>query len=356
MKRISDRALRHLQQVVVLPDLSGTPYRIIRKIGQGGMGTVYLAEDTRLCRKIAIKVMNLPVPSEEMVSRMTAEARIIARLEHPSIIPIHDVGRLPDNRIFYVMKWIQGSNLLTLAPRIQTLAEKLRLFLKVCEAIRFAHARGVIHRDLKPANIMVGSFGEVLVMDWGVAKALHGISEEEDSTDSTHSGGKSSFHYDEIATSHGMTEDGAIVGTAAYMAPEQSQGQISHQSEFTDIYALGAILYFLLTGFPPQFSHFGSSETHYLLPPSPRKMDSKIHRVLDAICMKTLAPDPNQRYCSVESMAEDIERFLGGFSVSVYHENLIEKILRWMKNNRFIVLLLLTYMMVRIILYFLVRF
>src|SRR6185436_7473547 len=154
------------------PDFDDTKYRLIRKIGSGGMGTVYLAQDTALGRKVAVKVMNIADPTGALATRMIREARIVALLEHPSIVPIHDVGTLDDGRVFYAMKLVQGSRLDEHARLAGSLADLLRIFQKVCEAVAFAHASEVTHRDLKPENIMVGPFGEVLVIDWGVAKVL----------------------------------------------------------------------------------------------------------------------------------------------------------------------------------------
>src|SRR6267142_582789 len=136
------------------------------------MGTVYRAEDTELDRQVAIKVLNAREANEELAKRMVREAQIIARLEHPGIVPVHDVGLLPDGRVFYAMKLVRGSRLDEYAAENNSLKDRLRKFQAACEAVAFAHAHGVIHRDLKPQNIMIGSFGEVLVLDWGVAKIV----------------------------------------------------------------------------------------------------------------------------------------------------------------------------------------
>ena len=158
---------------VSLPEQFGR-YRILRELGRGGMGAVYLADDTVLGRKVALKVVATGVSDPAAAERMLREARIIARLEHPGIVPVHDAGALPDGRVFYAMKRVDGSRLDALAPGMP-LAERLRVFQRVCDAVAFAHAHGVIHRDLKPSNVMVGRFGEVLVMDWGIAKLRDSI-------------------------------------------------------------------------------------------------------------------------------------------------------------------------------------
>ena len=172
MKWISDDRLNHLRSIVGNPDFSSTKYTFVKELARGGMGTVYLAEDTELNRHVAIKVLNTPEVTDDMRNRMIREAQIIARLEHPGIVPVHDVGTLPDGRIYYAMKFVRGSRLDEYAAQGASLRDRLRKFQAVCDAVAFAHAHGVIHRDLKPQNIMIGSFGEVLVLDWGVAKIM----------------------------------------------------------------------------------------------------------------------------------------------------------------------------------------
>jgi eukaryotic-like serine/threonine-protein kinase len=190
---ISDRVLARLKLAADLPDLSGTRYRLIEEVGRGGMGVVYSAEDMDLGRQVAIKILDGP-----------EEARVLASLEHPGIVPVHDVGRLADGRSYYAMKLVRGARLDSYLQRTPYLPDRLRVFQRICEPVAFAHARGVIHRDLKPANIMVGEFGEVLVMDWGTP---------------------------------GM-------GTAAFMAPEQAAGDAVDGR--ADVFALGRILEVLL--------------------------------------------------------------------------------------------------------------
>ena len=169
---LDDRRLRHLQEIADLPDLSGTRYRPLRRLGRGGMGSVYLVEDADLGREAALKALTVPDSGSDLTARLVSEARLLARLEHPNIVPVHDLGTLPDGRVFYVMKYVRGERLDEWRGKGPTRPEMLRLFLKICEAVAFAHARGVVHRDLKPENVMVGAFGEALVMDWGVAKIL----------------------------------------------------------------------------------------------------------------------------------------------------------------------------------------
>ncbi len=201
------------------------------------MGTIYLAEDRVLGREVALKVVSTGAADPGAAARMLREARVIARLEHPGIVPVHDAGTLPDGRMFYAMKRVDGRRLDEVAlDGAASLPDRLRVFQKVCEAVAFAHAHGVIHRDLKPENVMVGPFGEVLVMDWGVAKVL------EEAAEPRAAGGPGTAS---------ATSEGTVLGTPAYMAPEQAAGQTESVGPAADVYALGAILHFLLTRRPP---------------------------------------------------------------------------------------------------------
>ncbi len=169
---LSDAALRHLQHVADLPDLTGTRYELVEPLGRGGMGAVYRVTDRALGRDVAMKVLS-GVPDAAALARLDAEARVLAQLEHPGIVPVHDVGTLPDGRLFYVMKLVRGERLDARVDGGDTVSERVRLLMRVADAVAFAHARGIVHRDLTPANIMIGAFGEVLVMDWGLAITGH---------------------------------------------------------------------------------------------------------------------------------------------------------------------------------------
>jgi serine/threonine protein kinase len=192
---IPDRAVDRLAGMFRQPDVSGTRYEILGELGRGGVGVVYLARDTALDREVALKIV-------DRRSDAPTEARIIARLEHPGIVPVHDCGELPDGRLFYAMKRVRGDRLDRWAQKGHGLTEQLGVFLRVCDAVAFAHAHGVVHRDLKPENVMVGEFGEVLVLDWGVE---------------------------------------SIAGTPPYMPPEQS-GAAASVDHRADVFALGAML------------------------------------------------------------------------------------------------------------------
>lgn len=315
--KLSDQAVARLQEAADWPQMAGGRYDIVRRIGQGGMGAVYLAEDRELRREVAIKVMRSPVPAAEAEARMRREAQVIARLEHPGIVPVHDIGRLEDGRLFYVMKWVRGVNLEEYSAG-RPAAELLRIFLKVCDAVAFAHEHGVIHRDIKPGNIMVGVFGEVLVLDWGVAKVLG---------DAEPAGGASPG-----ASEAGelVTQDGAIVGTPGFMAPEQATGKVHLIDQRTDVFALGAILRAI----------FGNN-------PVPRP--------LAAIRDRALEPAPERRYSSVGALSADVLNFLDGQAVSVYRERHFERWRRLFLRFRTPILLILAYLVMRAFIAFFAR-
>jgi serine/threonine protein kinase len=280
------------------PDLGATPYELGAPIARGGMGTVYRARDRRLERDVALKVMNAPAPTPGEVERMRNEARILARLEHPGIVPVHDLGLLPDGRLFYVMKLVRGRRL-DKAMEAQPLHVRLRTFGRICEAVAFTHAQGIVHRDLKPENVMVGPFGEVLVLDWGVAKILTGTSPTAD------------LH-------------GTVLGTPGYMSPEQARGETERIDERTDVYALGAILDYLVAGQAP--------------------------RALEAICVKAREAAPEGRYSSASELAADVERFLAGLPVEAYAEGPVERVRRLAAKYRVPLLLVAAYLVMRAVL------
>ncbi len=350
MPWLSNNLLKHLQSVVDAPDLSATKYRLLEKFAAGGMGTIYLAEDTQLRRNVALKVLHMPDHSGDLSVRMLREARIIARLEHPGIVPVHDVGELPDGRVFYVMKFVQGQRLDEYVRHEHELPERLRIFQKACEAVAFAHSHGVLHRDLKPENIMVGAFGEVLVMDWGLAKI---VDSESSIVDREPSNTQPATNDPRPPTSNQHhTRHGTVMGTPAYMSPEQKRGEIEQLDQRTDVYALGAILAFLLNPNAAGLaqaqleSNQASANTGLAL------AKSRAPKQLLAICAKAMAENKTQRYERAQALAADVERFLNGLTVSSYQENPFEILWRWIKKFQFMILLVLVYLLVRILLFF----
>jgi len=318
MNWLSDDAVSRLQAASALPDLAGTRYRIIQRIGSGGMGAVYLAEDAVLERRVALKILDLPDASGELATRLLREAHILARLEHPGIVPVHDAGRLSDGRVFYTMKSVEGQRLDLLIVSVGALSDRLRVFQRICDAVAFAHARGILHRDLKPDNIMIGPFGEVLVMDWGIAKILH---QPVDLARGSGEEGRAAVTCTVVKTEHGT-----ILGTPGYMAPEQARGEVESLDERADIYSLGAILQFLLIGSAPTA------------------------RPVAAIARKAMAEDPASRDASASQLGEDIARFLDGLPVTAYPENIFLKIARWGSRYQLAIVLVLTYLVLRAIL------
>ena len=341
MNWLSDEAVSRLQMASALPDLVGTRYRLVGRVGSGGMGTVYEAEDSVLGRRVALKVLDLPDAGDELSARLIREAHILARLEHPGIVPVHDAGTLADGRVFYAMKFVEGERLDALAKRMDTLSDRLRIFQRICEAVSFAHARGILHRDLKPENIMVGSFGEVLVMDWGVAKIIRderGVREARRSSEAEVLPHVASGSVD--VHSAPKTAHGTILGTPGYMAPEQARGEIDKLDERTDIYSLGAILQFLV-GINGSVTEAGKSLTFASAP-----------KAVSAIAGMAMAKDRASRYASVSDLAQDVAQYLDGLPVSAYPENAFQKAARWARRYRVAIGLVLAYLVVRALLLF----
>jgi serine/threonine protein kinase len=336
LKPLSDKTIERLRSGAGEPDLGGTRYRLLERIARGGMGVVYAAEDEKLARRVALKVLDLPGNNSDLANRLLREARVLARLEHPGIVPVHDVGTLADGRVFYTMKFVEGQRLDKFLETVASPQDRLRLFLRICDAVAFAHARGVLHRDLKPANIMVGPFGEVLVMDWGLAKILRepGASPEPlTDPEATIVGIPNlSANGDDSTKSSVITGHGTVMGTPGYMSPEQARGEVASLDARSDIFSLGAVLRFMLTeaassGAPP-----------------------RLDRSLAAICAKASAEQRDSRYSNVSELSLDVSRYLDGLPVSARRETIFEKSLRFYRRYRFFILLMLAYLVMRILL------
>jgi serine/threonine protein kinase len=320
MKWLSDQALDRLRAAADAPDLSGTGYVLLDKLGAGGMGGVFRVEHTALGRQVALKVIGIVDSSGEFSARLLREARIIAQLEHPGIVPVHDVGTLPDGRVFYTMKLVQGRQLDQQRDELGGVPERLRTFQKICDAVSFAHAHNVLHRDLKPQNIMVGPFGEVLVMDWGLAKLLDaGNPAEADPRRRTPRPPPPS----DSGTAEPETAHGVVLGTAGYMAPEQACGEMGAVGPRADVYSLGAVLRFLLND------------------------SGQASKALWAIAGKAMAEDAEQRYGSVAELANDVAHYLDDLPVSAYPESPVVRLWRWVVKNRAWILLVVAYLVMR---------
>ena len=331
---LNDQAVERLRIAGALPEFSGTRYILQEFLARGGMGTVYAAQDKTLDRRVAIKVLDSSDPHGALQERLLREARVLAKLEHPGIVPVHDAGALPDGRVFYVMKFVEGSRIDQSVASVSSLPERLRLFLRICETVSFAHSRGILHRDLKPANVMVGAFGEVLVMDWGLAKILQPdaarSSEETIVSTAPLSDG---IAVDTATKTTSATQDGMVMGTPGFMSPEQAQGKSSSLDARTDIFSLGRLL-------------------EVMVKPAKNAAAFRIPRVLRAICEKASAENSADRYRSVSALAADISQYLEGMPVSAHRENLWERTQRFYIRYQAAILLITVYLLMRMLFVF----
>ena len=331
MKWLGDGTVDRLRANMQTPDLSGTRYRAIRFVAGGGMAAIWLADDTVLQRKVALKVLDAD-DSPDLASRLSREAQILATLEHPGIVPVHDAGTLADGRVFYCTKYVEGQRLDDCLTKVPAIADRVRLLLRIAEPVAFAHSRGIIHRDLKPENVMLGLYGEVLVMDWGLGKILNGAAVEfarpgADADD------RACFSANARVTDHG-----SVLGTPGYMAPEQLVGDIEKIDQRTDIYGLGAILNFMIRGKTADLPQ-----------------DRRAVRRLRAIRAKAMHPDAGQRYRSVEALSVELAKYLADSPVSAYRESPLERLLRVLHRHRTAVILIAVYLLMRLFFILLAR-
>ncbi len=351
-------------------------YRVLHEIARGGMGAVLEVHDSDLDRKVAMKVLLRDTRksgsgsgsdgggqgrvSTGPVERFIAEAQLTGSLEHPNIVPVHELGLDSQGRVYFTMKRVRGRSLRGVLDKLRqghapTLAEftpahLLNVLLKVCDAIEFAHSKGIVHRDLKPENIMVGEFGEVLVMDWGLAKQVDSQATDAEGYKLDVSLGAS----DDDST---RTREGTVSGTPAYMSPEQARGEISHVDQRTDVFCLGAMLYETLCLVPPflaptMTAALEAAREHRLLPPRQKLeevlADKDLARAfseagrerarrhapeLVAIAIKAMAEKRERRYPTVRDFKRDLENYQGALPVSARRDHFVARMLKWGKRN-----------------------
>ena len=319
-------------------------FRILRPHAKGGLGEVFLAQDQELNREVALKEIQAQYAGHlDSRSRFMLEAEVTGGLEHPGIVPVYALGHYPDGRPYYAMRFIRGDSFKetirqfhstdwtkrAAGARTLELRQLLRRFIDVCNAIEYAHSRGVLHRDLKPANIMLGKYGETLVVDWGLAKTL-GRPEP--------AGGFEERQLQPVSGSAmAGTQMGAAVGTPSYMSPEQAKGDLEHLGPASDVYSLGATLYELLTGHVPiedrNIAAVLEKVKRGAFPP-PRQVERQVAKTLEAICLKAMAREPGERYQSAHALADDVDHWLADEATSAYREPWSERLVRWARRHK----------------------
>ncbi|MBA2542522.1 MAG: serine/threonine protein kinase, partial [Deltaproteobacteria bacterium] len=302
MSRHDDETLHehdHTEPQLEVRGVAALPsrYTLGEVIGRGGMGEVMAARDEQIGRSVAIKRLRQPDP--EMLARFLREARVQGRLEHPAVVPVHELAYDEANQPFFVMKHLTGDTLAKVLPQRKfTTQQLLRAFAEICLAIEFAHTRGIVHRDLKPANIMLGDFGEVYVLDWGIARVA---------------GDEPRESFEDIGTSPTIeTSAGSILGTPGYISPEQIRGEADLDGR-TDVYALGCILFEILAQRPlhPR-GHAGIASALADVDARPSLHAPEVPPELDKICVRATASDKHDRYESARSLSEAVQRYLDG--------------------------------------------
>jgi WD40 repeat protein len=318
-------------------------FRVLRPHARGGLGTVYVAVDGELNREVALKeIQTQHADNLDNRERFVREALVTGGLEHPNIVPVYGLGTYADGRPYYAMRFVKGDSLQEAIEAYHRhrqekqpdpvalnleLRKLLGRFIDICNAMEYAHSRGVLHRDLKPGNIMLGKYGETLVVDWGLAKPLGHREKTPDSAEATL-----------VPSGSGSSETlpGSTIGTPAYMSPEQAAGKLEELGPSSDVYSLGATLYHLLTGKAPF-----QGEARYVLGQvmegafkKPRAVAAHVPAALEAICLKGMALEPQNRYQSPRQLADDVEHWLGDEPVSAYREPLKVRVGRWSRKHR----------------------
>jgi WD40 repeat protein/serine/threonine protein kinase len=338
---------------------SSARYVIGEEVGRGGMGAILDVYDNDLQRSLAMKVMHEDdteessagrTPSVSLkLARFIEEAQVTGQLDHPGVVPVHEMGVDPDGRIYFTMRLVHGRELREVIPDVHdekggwTMARALGVLLKVCETMAYAHDKGVVHRDLKPANVMVGRYGEVYVMDWGLAftESKGEVRIQEGSSPATLSIVKTD-RKNARGSSHDLfTLEGSIVGTPNYMPPEQARGQLDKVDHRADIYAVGAMLYHLLCGDPPyQERDSRLAPTTLLLkvlagpPPPLTQLVPNVPPELDAIYEKAMQREPEQRYASMRELADDLQAYLEGRVVRAHKTGAVIEFRKWVLRNK----------------------
>jgi tetratricopeptide (TPR) repeat protein/tRNA A-37 threonylcarbamoyl transferase component Bud32 len=333
-----DRDVVSLDSTIACSAESRDRYTLAQLHAKGGLGQVWLALDGDLGRHVALKELQPGRAGDPVLAaRFLEEAQITGQLEHPGIVPVYELARRSgDGRPFYTMRFIRGR---TLAEAIEAYHKKrtageagpldlhtlLNAFVAICHAVAYAHSRGVIHRDLKPRNVVLGDFGEVILLDWGLAKPIGRIEPDAALLSVALDG----------STGRDATVQGQVLGTPAYMPPEQAQGAPADRR--SDIYGLGATLYEILSGRPP----FQGDDTRELLrrvihdePPHPRELVDSVPRALEAVCLKALAKRTEDRFGSVAELADEVRHFLADEPVTAYVEPVLARCGRWMRRHR----------------------
>ncbi len=295
-------------------------YQLLGEIARGGMGVILKGHDTDLGRDVAVKVLDGELSKRpEVVQRFVEEAQIGGQLQHPGIVPVYELGLMADDRPYFTMKLVKGRTLAALFLQRKTPADNrgrlLAIFESVCQTMAYAHSKGVLHRDLKPANVMVGAFGEVQVVDWGLAKVLRrgGVADEKRAKESLHTiietvrSGPGSSGSDSMV--------GSVMGTPAYMAPEQAQGEIEKLDERADVFSLGAILCEILTGRPPYDDSVNESlvvqAARAMLDPARARIEAcDADPALKRLCLDCLMPSRAARPANADEVAKSLHAFL----------------------------------------------